>query len=547
MLYAAHLLEGRALNWVQGFLAEYLDPTIENKSPRTEQLFSSFANFAQELKNYCGVQNEEREAERKIWNLKQLGSVSNYAAQFKSITMLLDWDDSSLASHFYRGLKDEIKAIYIHRPRPTTLQGYIDDATFLDSNIHEFKYEKGQQPQIPTKKVTGQANQAKVRQPYYGPMPMDLGQSERRPKKQHRKKGEKLSQKEREERLKKGHCLYCDKPGHQAKDCRAKGQRQNNSAVSQGAIQSEKRSHNVSSNQRAYGTATSKQSQGPVQVASISIGTRRLLREPNYFMHDGKFEIVSITEHYLHGRTRYWNEAPCQRPTCELDAQHTHINYAPQGEAEDAVRLIRLRICVDKECVPEGEDPDEIHVHNEQGQAFPVDGLSTEESLEEDDDQIASIQPLEPEPASEDEEIPESPTALLWEQGFSAIGTEEDQQELITRIQAHEEWVASMRSVRNLRLNEVIRRCTERRALIPKFIETVREGYLSDWYPCYMEAVCPLRTVPHVHIQHYDPCTSWEGINREEAERQAAAQPGPCTNEWCGFPNKRHFHDSKNE
>jgi hypothetical protein len=524
VLYAASLLEGRASTWFQAYLEEYLDDDVETKSDKTKYLFAKFDNFRSELKAFSGVQSEEKEAERKMYNLRQTGSVSTYAAQFRSLTTLLDWNDGSLASHFYRGLKDEIKREYISREKPDTLQGLIDDATLLDNNISEYKAEQGQARALPFKRNTSNApNQAKPRQPYYGPMPMELDQTERKPGKKRFKKGEKLSQAEKERRFKKGHCTYCDKPGHRAKDHNKDG------TIKQ---------HQNSSVEPKEPKPKAKKAGQPIEVHSISSGSRRLLREPSYFINGGKAEILSITDHCIHIRTRYWKEVECPNPQCILDAQHKHTAYAPHQNAQDGARILSLEVCEKEMCSMRTNNPDDLHVHAWDNQAVPITDYTVGDSLEELEPQLMSseasgLPPVDEESESDSSEEEDDDLDQIQNLFYDILMAEHARQEQVQ---------ATQRQVQG-----IIDFCTRQGALVPKIIDTVRIDFAWALYPCHDPITCMMRRIPHVHQQHFDPTTPWKGLTILEAERQSVAQPGQCQKPWCTTSTKNHFHDSGNE
>jgi len=102
-------------------------------------------------------------------------------------------------------VKDEIAK----DERDDDLQELINKAIRIDNRQHERKLEKKGEYRTHTKNEP----RTNTKSTYYGPMPMELDAT--------RYKG-KLSLKDREYRMRNKLCLYCGKPGHQAKDCRAK-------------------------------------------------------------------------------------------------------------------------------------------------------------------------------------------------------------------------------------------------------------------------------------------------------------------------------------
>jgi hypothetical protein len=529
VLYAATFLRGKALVWFQPFLQDFLDPAPV-KTAGTVEIFSSFESFREKLKSYSGVHNEEKEAERKLYNLKQLGSVSNYAAQFRSLATYLDWDDSSLASHFYRGLKEEIRKQYVLRDRPTTLQTLIDDASLLDARINELRAEQGTRTYIPSRGSSNKTNQTKARQPYYGPMPMDLDQTEKKPKRQFRKKGERLSEQERRNRLKKGHCLYCDKPGHIAKDCRAKEQKQQHNA----AVPKE--------------AGKARRSGNPIQTQAISMTDYDLPTGGRIYIDQGKAEIMGITATHVHVKTRYWKRLHCDGQGCEVDKQHDHITYAPYENAKAHEKILRIHLCENIEC---REINGDTHIHNRDNQVVALGDPEWEP--EEDNEAEQELLCADQGHNSEYETEPDEPTDMAPDEDESGtdltprsatLGRHLRRLGMIMARQIMTQEI-NQENGRKQKVERVHMECHRRGVLTPKCSETIRDGFRSAEFPCE-RTQCPLRTIPHIHVNHQDPYLPGVPITREEATEQASKQRNLCENPLCGIKDKAHFHSPKN-
>lgn len=368
--YAASLLRGRALVWFEPYLSDYFEKG-KTANARSYAINTSFKTFKDELKQFTGVRDQAKEAEQKLATLKQTGSVANYASQFRSYSVHLPWDDSSLAFTFYRGLKDEIKSRYIDRDRPSKLSALIEDAIKIDGRIAEFRAEHRQNTFMPQKKQT--ANQTRHRQPYYGPMPMDLDQSNKKKsgpgsKKTFVKKG-KLSKEEREKRIRNKECLYCGKPGHVMADCRARPNKQqlNNMEIKE---------------KKSMGKAVRS---SPPETQSLNMISTK---EPTYHVDKGKAEVTAVTETHMHVKTKHWALVDCSSIDCNQDAQHQHAEYFANAKRQDEYRMVRLKFCQNSYCpATENDKEGETHLHQVTDPTSPpIREISLEYAVESDEE-----------------------------------------------------------------------------------------------------------------------------------------------------------------
>ena len=368
--YAASLLRGRALVWFEPYLSDYFEKG-KTANARSYAINTSFKTFKDELKQFTGVRDQAKEAEQKLATLKQTGSVANYASQFRSYSVHLPWDDSSLAFTFYRGLKDEIKSRYIDRDRPSKLSELIEDAIKIDGRITEFRAEYRQNTFIPQKKPS--ANQTRHRQPYYGPMPMDLDQSNKKKsgpgsKKTFVKKG-KLSKEEREKRIRNKECLYCGKPGHVMADCRARPNKQqlNNMEIKE---------------KKSMGKAVRS---SPPETQSLNMISTK---EPTYHVDKRKAEVTAVTETHMHVKTKHWALVDCSSIDCNQDAQHQHAEYFANAKRQDEYRMVRLKFCQNSCCpATENDKEGETHLHQTTDPTSPpIREISLEYAVESDEE-----------------------------------------------------------------------------------------------------------------------------------------------------------------
>ena len=115
VLYAITLLKGEALNWIEGFVQDYLtyaglqgQVTPEIRA-EMRYIFGSFEGFLERLKYTFRDFDEIKQAVRRIQSLKQKGSAAIYTAEFNRYTIKTGWNDTALKDEYYKGLKELIK------------------------------------------------------------------------------------------------------------------------------------------------------------------------------------------------------------------------------------------------------------------------------------------------------------------------------------------------------------------------------------------------------------------------------------------------------
>lgn len=396
VLYASNLLQGKALTWFEPFLNSYFEQG-DGAPRKIRELFGSLERFKEELSSFCGVRDQEKEAERKIHTIKQVTSVSHYAAQFRSIAVHLDWDDAALASVFYRGLREEVREQYINREKPTGLDRLIADATKLDNRIMEFKQEKVQRNFLPRGNPAAKRYPANVSKPrfYGGPMPMDLDNAN---KKRNYTKGP-LSKAEKERRIKNSLCLYCGKPGHVANDCTAKKKKPfgkpKQLAMAEaatheptvtwadsasdpdhpehlqlhwtGCYHDECLTHKADKDYGYYPKKPSKKANKVKQRSQTPMPTNRALRcadgpkAETMTMDGGRFEVTCLTSEAVHIKTHYYRVEWCNSRYCDQEAQHQHVWYDPTQPWAKIPALTKLLFCDVPTCPH--QDPEEPHIH----------------------------------------------------------------------------------------------------------------------------------------------------------------------------------------
>jgi hypothetical protein len=309
------------------------------------------------------------------------------------------------------------------------------------------------------------------------------------------KKGEKISKEEREKRFRDKLCLYCGKPGHVAKDCRAKGQ--------MNAAEEKPTAKRTAEMNMAEPATKGKQAAIPEESSE-----EETPREQTF--DNGKAKYLALTAEALHIGTRYWVYQTCEDSNCPNrdhtgQMRHNHLAYNKDGARRARERIVKLRFCTKEECPNKSTEPGLKHVH--QGSDHM--------------DVSANWVLPDPWPATMDMAEPKEDTDAL-----DGLRASEDQ----------------------AKVEQVFRACQGRGALTPRVDDTVDQHALFGYYSCRKPDSCFLRSIPHIHEQHFDPAEPEKlGMDREEAldawkEQHKAA----CNKEEC-LHSHNHIHWPKNE
>ena len=214
ILYSGSSLKGAARKWYEGLM----DPSTNRLPPAY-----TFDFFLSEMISFFGGGVNILTLERDLANLRQTGSVSDYAISFQTITNCFHprWPDHPLIFTFALRLKESVRYELMARGSPPlTFQAYIAAAVKVEMNLAAAHSSKGGShpppaPRLPfNPKTPAPMNQPRLQTnqpPSHDPNRMDIDGTGRA-------RGP-LTPEERKRRFDAGLCAYCGKPGHVSATC----------------------------------------------------------------------------------------------------------------------------------------------------------------------------------------------------------------------------------------------------------------------------------------------------------------------------------------
>lgn len=193
--YVITLLSGRALAWATA---------LWEKSPQPA-VCSDYSCFIEEMRRVFEHPVSGREAASRLLQLTQgTRSVAELAVEFRTLALESGWNQEALTVAFNRALSEELKDELASRDPASDLESLIDMAIRLDNRLRERRRERTESSRF----VPSQHSLTL-------PLPHDQSASfvsgTEEPMQLARSR---LSQSERERRMKDKCCLYCGEPGH---------------------------------------------------------------------------------------------------------------------------------------------------------------------------------------------------------------------------------------------------------------------------------------------------------------------------------------------
>lgn len=82
VMFAATYLRDAVYDWFEPHLTDFTGNEPSAQKRTTREIFESWQTFEEEIKKVFGSVDEECTAERKIQELRQIGSVNEYAFKF---------------------------------------------------------------------------------------------------------------------------------------------------------------------------------------------------------------------------------------------------------------------------------------------------------------------------------------------------------------------------------------------------------------------------------------------------------------------------------
>lgn len=210
--WALQLCTGKAANWkrIQLELAETYD---------TPEHLMSWVSFQENFRlKWADLNSKEKAQQRFFAGVKQTGSVRRYAEIFEDVILEAEFEnDAIVAAAFYTGLKYEVKRDLVGR-RPHKLEDLKALAITLDEE-RMAAHDPDRRESKP-KPVTRASEAASSSRPETTPR-----QSTPEVKAETARIGTRLSEEERERRMREGRCFDCGEKGHRRPDCPRKTSR----------------------------------------------------------------------------------------------------------------------------------------------------------------------------------------------------------------------------------------------------------------------------------------------------------------------------------
>ncbi|KAK4683623.1 hypothetical protein P7C73_g6615, partial [Tremellales sp. Uapishka_1] len=206
--FASNLLKDEAYQWIL--------PHLEKEEEDRPIFLESWGFFKQEFLKIFGDSDIIETSRQKLKSLRQTKSVTSYSTEFTRYSAYLHWGDEALRHAYFDGLKEDVKDKLLTPNEFASLADLVDASIKWDNLLYQRRRSVVPRAFAQTSTIVTQSRQtvppSRPVSTTHVPMEIDAVQPRFSP----------LTPEEREHRFKNKLCMYCGKPGHVAKDCRAK-------------------------------------------------------------------------------------------------------------------------------------------------------------------------------------------------------------------------------------------------------------------------------------------------------------------------------------
>lgn len=188
------LLKGRARDWATA--------VWDARAP----FCSTFKGFRAEMLKLFDRSAQGDEAASQLVRLSQdRRSVTEYSIHFRTLAAACDWNEAALRARFREGLDDDILDEIVTHELPPDFDALVELALRVEGRLQR-RRQRWTARSFQTLDEYGSSPAPSSLPPSTDPEPMQVGRL-------------RLTPKEKQDRLARGLCLYCGKPGHRAILC----------------------------------------------------------------------------------------------------------------------------------------------------------------------------------------------------------------------------------------------------------------------------------------------------------------------------------------
>ena len=217
--YAMSYLKGVALAWFEPYYLEVATPGVPPPLFMTD-----YEAFCEELKTNFGPSDPVGDAESKLRTLSMKSDqrIAKYVVNFNRLATQVLWGENALRYQFYAGLPDRIKDQIANVGKPATLTDLRTLAQNIDHRYWERKAEvtRESKPSSSNPHNKPSPSSSSFQKSGTSSASTPKAFSSKKPNISHLLSEGKLTDSERQRRIKENLCMYCGASGHMAKDCR---------------------------------------------------------------------------------------------------------------------------------------------------------------------------------------------------------------------------------------------------------------------------------------------------------------------------------------